>query len=62
MFLEHILRPIQKAISSIPDHVGIDVKMNSKSIFFTLGFWVELPQILDLGFSVHLHLRLVTDL
>ena len=26
--------------------------MTSKNIFFTLGFWVELPQILGLGFSV----------
>ena len=27
--------------------------MTSKNIFFSLGFWVELPQILGLGFSVH---------
>ena len=46
IFLEHILRPIQKPISSLPDHFGIGVKMTSKNIFFTLGFWVELPQIL----------------
>ena len=26
--------------------------MTSKNILFTLGFWVELPQILGLGFSV----------
>ena len=53
IFLEHILRPIQKPISSLPDHFGIGVKMTSKNIFFfTLGFWVELPQILGLGFSV----------
>ena len=26
--------------------------MNSKNIFFTLGFWVELPQILGFDFSV----------
>ena len=26
--------------------------MTSEIIFFTLGFWVELPQILGLGFSV----------
>ena len=30
--------------------------MTSKNIFFTFGFWVELPQILGLGFSVW-HLR-----
>ena len=51
-FLEHILRPIEKPISSLPDHSGIGVKMTSKHIFFTLGFWIELPQILGLGFSV----------
>ena len=50
--LEHILRPIQKPISSLPDHFGIGVKMTTKNIFFTLGFRVELPQILGLGFSV----------
>ena len=52
IFLEHILRPILKPISSLPDHFGIGVKMTSKNIFFTLGFLVELPQILSLGFSV----------
>ena len=26
--------------------------MTSKNICFTLGYWVELPQILGLGFSV----------
>ena len=26
--------------------------MTSKNIFFTFGFWVELPQILGLGSSV----------
>ena len=52
MFLDHIFRHIQKAISSLPDHFGISVKMTSKNIVFTLGFWVELPQILGLGFSV----------
>ena len=26
--------------------------MTAKNIFFTLGFWVALPQILGLGFSV----------
>ena len=43
-FLEHILRPIEKPISSLPDHSGIGVKMTSTNI--------ELPQILGLGFSV----------
>ena len=52
MFLEHILRHIQKAISSLPDHFGIGVNMTSKNIFFNLGFCVALPQILGLGFSV----------
>ena len=28
--------------------------MTSKNIFFILGFWVELPQILGLGFSVRM--------
>ena len=51
MFLDHILRPNQKPISSLPDHFGIGVKMTSKNIIFTLGFWVELPPILGLGFS-----------
>ena len=46
------MRPIQKPISSLPDYFGIGVKMTSEYIFFTLGFWVELPQILGLGFSV----------
>ena len=27
--------------------------MNRQKYFFTLGFWVELSQILGLGFSVH---------
>ena len=31
------------------------LKMCSKNIFFTLGFWVELPQILGLGFSMRGH-------
>ena len=53
MYLEHILRSIQKAISSLPDHFGIGVKMTSKNIFSTLRFWVEMPQILGLGLSVH---------
>ena len=52
IFLEHILRPIRKPISSLSDHFGIGVKMTSKNIWFTLGFWVELPQILGLGFPV----------
>ena len=52
IFLEHILRPIQKPILSLPDHFGMIVKMTSKNIFFILSFWVELPQILGLGFSV----------
>ena len=52
IFLEHILRPIQKPISSLPDHFGISLKMTSKNIFVTLGFWVELPQVLGLRFSV----------
>ena len=51
------MRPIQKPISSLPDHFGIGVKMASKNIFFTLSFWVELPQILGLGFSVCVVLR-----
>ena len=34
IFLEHILRPTQKPISSLPDHFGIGVKMTSKIIFF----------------------------
>ena len=55
MLLEHILRPIPKPILSLPDHFGIGVKMTSENILFTLGFWVELPQILGLGFSVHLY-------
>ena len=52
IFLKHILRPIKKHISSLPDHFGIGVKITSKNIFFTLGFWVELAQFLGLGFSV----------
>ena len=51
-FLEHISRPIQNLVSSLPDYFGIGVKMTSKNIFFTLVFWVELLQILGLGFSV----------
>ena len=51
IFVEHILRPIQNLVSSLPDHFGTGVKMTSKNIFFTLSFWVELPQILGLGFS-----------
>ena len=47
------MRPIQKAISSLPDHFVIGVKMTSKNIFFTLCFWFEFPQILGLGFSVN---------
>ena len=27
--------------------------MYSRNIFFTLGFWIQLSQILDFGFSVH---------
>ena len=53
MFLVHILRRIQKPISSLPDHFGIGVKMTSKIfIFFILGFWAELSSNLGLGFSV----------
>ena len=52
IFLEHLLRFIQKPISSLPDHFGIGAKMTSKFIFFTLGFWFELPQILGLGFRM----------
>ena len=47
IFLEHILRPIQKPISSLPHHFGIGVKITSKNIFLPLvstlscsGFWV----------------------
>ena len=36
IFLEHILRPIQIPISSLPDNFGIGVKMTSKNIFFTI--------------------------
>ena len=38
IFLEYILRPIQKDVSWLPNHFEIGVKMTSKNIFFTLGF------------------------
>ena len=53
IFLQHILRPIQNLVSSLPDHFCIGVKMTSKNIFVTLRFWVELPQMLGFGFSVY---------
>ena len=53
------MRAIQKAISSIPNHYGIGVKMTSQNIFFSLGLWVELLQILRLGFSVYSNLLVV---
>ena len=46
------MRPIQKPISPLSGHIGIRVKMTTQNIFFTLGFWVELPQVLGLGSSV----------
>ena len=52
IFLEHILRPIQKSISSLPDHFGVGVKMTTKNTFVTFSFWFELPQILGLGFRM----------
>ena len=52
IFLEPILRPISSPISSLPGHLGTGVKMTTKNIFFTLGFWVELPQILVSSFFV----------
>ena len=44
IFLEHILRPIQKPISSLAGHFGIGVKMVFKIIFFY-------PWFLGLSFS-----------
>ena len=34
IFLEHILRPIQKLVSSLPGHFSIRVKMTTKNTFF----------------------------
>ena len=41
--LKHILRPIQKRVSWLPDHLKISVNMTFEIVIFSLGFWIELP-------------------
>ena len=53
IILEHILRSIQKLVSSLPDHVGTGVKMTSKNIYLRLVSRLMFPQILGFGFSVY---------
>ena len=59
IFLEHVLRLIQKPISSLPDHFGIGFKMTSKNIFLPWvsglscpRFWVRVFLRVPLSISV----------
>ena len=54
--MKRVLRPILKRVLKLPDHfaIGLQIglKITSKNVPITDGFWVELSQILRFGFSV----------
>ena len=50
IFLEHILRPIQNLVSSLPDHFDIGVKMISQNMFLPLVSRLSCPRFWVLVF------------